>query len=871
MTKFLTSVKALLCVLLLSGSSFAGTVTGQVQTPSGGGFANATFSFTLTQPALVSGTATIAPATVNCYTDANGNVVGEPNPLVIPTVSANLASGTLGAATYFVKITYVDGTGQSVASPEGTLILSSTGTLVVTAPARQPTGATGYNVYISTSTGTETLQGTVTGTPGSWGNFSQASALGAGSALPGSNTTSCKLRFNDELQPSFVCYDVGLISSSGSTLPGYPQYWYLSGGTGGTVNIGVGTPQSTVCQGSGVSYPQSIVAQPIGNATQSISGGLDLGANPFSAGSGSFSGALSALRILGICDANDYPGSDGGAKINAAESDLNCVIVDATNLTSPTAAATVQATKPLYLGTYTFSLSGSPNINIGNHSCVYGRGRQSTILSTTSATADVLFTNPGNDYSCAQGVTIQSSVVRTAGAALHTQAGHGVFRDMLMLAMWDGIKADVAGAAGNNYYDSITMTSGGSGANWHCGILNGGVALSTVSGNFFHNLNVVADPTPYSDAEACIQDGSDGIAISDSQFVHGAGDSVAMHFERVNGGLPPEWIKCTNCYFEGGITKNSVVVDSLLTFDCFNCYAVAGLNGIVLNSGSYFHWHGGQIYLNQQNGVHIVNALDTQFIGVRFADNSQAITNTFDDVLVDANVNNFSFIGDTFATLESLTNRPKWNIEVSPGTSNNYYVTYNIMPGSAATGAISDSGTGPNKTVQSSVATDIGQNSIVQHGATSGTITVTPPAIAGSNTVTWPAATGTVGLSSGSQQWVFTCTGTATASSTLTINNAGVTTCTTAGANPTSRSAVAGTLSNLQVSCGTGGVNSSSGVFTVIANASGTSIACTIGTATSCSDTTHTAAIAAGQSLQLRYTTQAAETLANCTGSFVQQ
>lgn len=299
MTKFLTSVKALLCVLLLSGSSFAGTVTGQVQTPSGGGFANATFSFTLTQPALVSGTATIAPATVNCYTDANGNVVGEPNPLVIPTVSANLASGTLGAATYFVKITYVDGTGQSVASPEGTLILSSTGTLVVTAPARQPTGATGYNVYISTTTGTETLQGTVTGTPGSWGNFSQASALGAGSALPGSNTTSCKLRFNDELQPSFVCYDVGLISSSGSTLPGYPQYWYLSGGTGGTVNIGVGTPQSTVCQGSGVSYPQSIVAQPIAGATQSIGGGLDLGVFGLAAGSVTTTGAVTGGSFAG--------------------------------------------------------------------------------------------------------------------------------------------------------------------------------------------------------------------------------------------------------------------------------------------------------------------------------------------------------------------------------------------------------------------------------------------------------------------------------------------------------------------------------------------------------------------------------------------
>lgn len=331
MNKFLTSVKALLCVwLLLSAfmqNAVAGTVTGQVQTPSGGPFANATFSFTLTQPALVSGTATVAPATVNCYTDANGNVVGEPNPLVIPTTSANLGSGTLGAATYFVKITYFDGTGESVASPEATLILSGTGTLVVTAPTRQPTGASGYKVYISTATGTETLQGTVTGTPGTWGNFSQASALGAGTALPGSNTTSCKMRFNDELQPSFVCYDVGLISSSGATLPGYPQYWYLSGGTGGTVNIGVGTPQSTVCQGSGVSYPQSIVAQPIGNATQSISGGLDLGTNLFNAGPGSFTtlSASAAVTLAGPKPWIDPTHATYGAKCDGVTDDTTAL------------------------------------------------------------------------------------------------------------------------------------------------------------------------------------------------------------------------------------------------------------------------------------------------------------------------------------------------------------------------------------------------------------------------------------------------------------------------------------------------------------------------------------------------------------------
>lgn len=864
-SRFLIFGLILLALLFSATASFADTVTGVVQNAQGGPLANGTFSLALTQPAVISGTATIVPSPVNCYTDAAGNVVGEPNPLQLPVATPNLASGTLPAGTYYVEITYFDSTGESAPSPELTFVLSSAGTLNVTAPTKQPASASGYKVYIGTASGAETLQGSVTGTPGSWGNFSQAAALAAGTALPVSNSSVCKVHFNDELQPSFVCYDVGLVTQSGVSVPGYPQYWYLSGGSSGTVNVSQGTPQSNVCQGAGVVYPQAIVTTPAAGATQSINGDLSLGSNSLTAG------AAILARLMGICDANTYAGSDAGAKINAAELDANCIAVDATNLTSPSAAATVQATKPLYLGTYTLSVAGSPGINIGNHSELIGKGRHNTIISTSSATADVIFGNAGNDYSQASGFTIQSSVLRTAGAGLHIQSGHGIYRDIEIDPVFDGIKLDVASSADVNYFDSITMTrNDGSGAAWHCGILNGGVPTGTVSGNFFHNILISSDPTTFSDAMMCIQDGSDGIAISDSQFVHGAGDSVALHLERVNGGNAPEWIKCTNCYFEGGPTANGVVVDSALTFDCFNCYSVSGLNGVVLNSGTDIKWYGGQIYNNQQHGLHDVGAIDVHVDGVRFADNSQATNNTYDDVLVDAGVNNFRISGNTFATLVSPTNKPKWNVEIAAGASNNYYIANNIMPGSAATGALSDSGTGTTKLVQSSSQFNIGKAPLVLMGSSSGQATIQAPAVAATPTLTTPTTTGTLGLTSGSQQFAFSCTGTATAASTLFINNAGVTTCTTAGANPTSIAAVAGTLSNLQVKCGTGGVNASSGVFTAVVNSSSTSLTCTLGTGTSCSDTTHTAAVTAGQTIQMRYTTQTAETLANCTATFVQ-
>lgn len=267
---------ALLLLFLASANSWAGTVVGQVQNASGGSVANGVFSFTLTQGATVSGTASVVSSSVFCYTDGNGNVVGEPNPLVLPVLSANTASGTLAAATYFVKLSYFDLTGESIASSEQTVILGSTGSIIVTAPVKQPAGATGYKVYISTASGTETLQGSITGTPGSWANFTQSVPLVSGAALPSSNTTACKLRFNDELTPSFVCYDVGLSSSTGNTIPGFPQYWYMSGGSSGSINIGLGTPQSNVCQGAGVFYPQAILTQPPFNATQFINGGLGI-------------------------------------------------------------------------------------------------------------------------------------------------------------------------------------------------------------------------------------------------------------------------------------------------------------------------------------------------------------------------------------------------------------------------------------------------------------------------------------------------------------------------------------------------------------------------------------------------------------------
>lgn len=312
-----------LAVLLFTVQSRAGTVTGVEQNAQQGPLPNATFTFTLTQAAVVSGTASVVPSSVNCYTDSNGNVVGLPTPLSA-TLSVNLASGTLPGGTYYIRSAWNNTSGTTQASAEQVQVLASSGTLIITPPTnKQPGAATQYNVYIGTTSGGETLQGTVSISGGTFAAYSQSTPLIAGSALPASNTSVCSLRFNDELQPSFVCYNVGLTTQTGAMVSGYPQYFYLAGGSSGTVNLSTGTPSSSVCQGSGVVYPQAIVTTPAFNGLQSINGPLSLNGFGLTAGTVTTSGAVSAPQFNKKVYLDGTTNTTVQATINAAAA-LGC-------------------------------------------------------------------------------------------------------------------------------------------------------------------------------------------------------------------------------------------------------------------------------------------------------------------------------------------------------------------------------------------------------------------------------------------------------------------------------------------------------------------------------------------------------------------
>lgn len=133
-----------------------------------------------------------------------------------------------------------------------------------------------------------------------------------------------------------------------------------------------------------------------------------------------------------------------------------------------------------------------------------------------------------------------------------------------------------------------------------------------------------------------------------------------------------------------------------------------------------------------------------------------------------------------------------------------------------------------------------------------------------------PTSSNISGLINNRSVYVLGCNGTATANTTITMPWPGSATvaCTNTSTVIQVPATSTGTGKNLRVRCSSGGINASSGVFTLVDGGGNTSLTCTTGTGTTCSDTTHGPAVSAGDLLLVQFTTQIGETLANCAASF---
>lgn len=99
------------------------------------------------------------------------------------------AGGTLAATTYYVRSTWTTPVGETIAAPVTSLAVAVNNVLNVAAPGSPPAGATGWNVYVSTATGTQTKQNSSPIALGTaW--VEPTTGLIAGAALPTTQTTA---------------------------------------------------------------------------------------------------------------------------------------------------------------------------------------------------------------------------------------------------------------------------------------------------------------------------------------------------------------------------------------------------------------------------------------------------------------------------------------------------------------------------------------------------------------------------------------------------------------------------------------------------------------------------------------------------------
>ncbi|MGC2400608.1 MAG: hypothetical protein WA510_12520 [Acidobacteriaceae bacterium] len=297
-------LRGLLILLFASSTAYSGTVTGTLMGPSGLPIKNGTLSFNLQQAGLLLGTGAVVPITTSCFTSSGGQIVGLPDPAAAAITAISYGSGVMPAGIYYIEYSfYTSGNQETLVGPELKVQLIGSGSLIFSPPASFPAAAAGMRIYIGTTSGGETLQGSSTG---STGTYTQTAAPTSTSTDPQTtNGTICSIAFNDTIIP-FSGYNVSLISSTGNAYPGWPQAWQLNGGANGTVNVSNGAP----LWNGVVIYPNPILAQPLNHGPQSISGLLNLsGYNLVNVGS---LGVGTSLPAYPLDVENGYINTNGG-------------------------------------------------------------------------------------------------------------------------------------------------------------------------------------------------------------------------------------------------------------------------------------------------------------------------------------------------------------------------------------------------------------------------------------------------------------------------------------------------------------------------------------------------------------------------------
>lgn len=328
---------------------------------------------------------------------------------------------------------------------------------------------------------------------------------------------------------------------------------------------------------------------------------------------------------------------------------------------------------------------------VGNRVNIVGNGFDTSVIKTTSSTADIVCLN-GEDGGV-RNLSFMTTVSKSAGAAVKVSTGHrNIIRDIRVHDnMYDGVSL-YSGTENRLFNFRIGACShagisvdGTAGTPISCyfntGTIYGsydGILLKSISGGYFTDIDVMA-----STHEGIYINPDIGKSVAHVWFTTVLGDSAAFSGYHIttNGGKVHN-IELTGCWGatcgQAGIKINSNDV-----------------NGVTVNGGIYTN--------NQDYGIIIYAGKNIRIMGATCSFNSQAGSGLYHGIAVAGGISNFQIIGcNSGKGGQFETNNQGYGILINSGSSD-YYIVSNNLCQDNVTGTISDAGTGIHKSVMGNV------------------------------------------------------------------------------------------------------------------------------------------------------------------------
>ena len=393
----------------------------------------------------------------------------------------------------------------------------------------------------------------------------------------------------------------------------------------------------------------------------------------------------------GVCLADTFPGTDGGAKVAAALASPNCFIVDATRLVGAQKASASIVLGPkqqLLLGPSEWNLSGSPNIDMqGRGASILGSSTgQTRLINNTSSGSSILVGNILQEVGKLD-LEVAATITRTGGAGLEfgdrsNTNVHDLIINVGSYGIWLRNKSN--GKFNNIDFGFAAINP----RNERAWIQGGPFRTCCIASSQFSNITGNGGQTPLEVAGIVLDAGLDTWEFQNVDFGHIVGTnftSLVMK-DSLNVGLPPEWIRFSNTSFEGSGTgaainisaARSVVFTNVSTgVSADHSVIIDGpeVDGVTFNAGFILYGNKEAIYIPGSAG----SPKTLNFSNLQIADGSLGFPGKYCNMYVGPNVSDVKIIGNSFSPVSKAKTSQQCSLKIAKGVGDHIKVIGNVF------------------------------------------------------------------------------------------------------------------------------------------------------------------------------------------------